>query len=222
MTECMGYAAALHRRLLPLLPVHAPDAAGPGRQRAAARGRPDGPIRLRSTCSPRATGAASSPATGSRSTGTTTATAAGRVPGSTATIARFAELEGGDDKITCAGTEEAYSEFMDYVSEHLAMAVAVPRRDVDIPLLIRGSGDRARRRRRRVRRARGRAVPDAGPAPLRLAAGARRTPATLQRPAGDADRRDHRLPGRARPAAGARPQPADARRRSTWRSRPAS
>jgi hypothetical protein len=32
------------------------------------------------------------------------------------TIARFAELEGGDDKISCAGTEEAYSEFMDYVS----------------------------------------------------------------------------------------------------------
>ena len=32
------------------------------------------------------------------------------------TIARFSELEGGDDKISCAGTEEAYSEFMDYVS----------------------------------------------------------------------------------------------------------
>jgi hypothetical protein len=31
-------------------------------------------------------------------------------------IARFAELEGGDDKITCAGTAQAYSEFMDYVS----------------------------------------------------------------------------------------------------------
>ena len=31
-------------------------------------------------------------------------------------IARFSELEGGDDKISCAGTEEAYSEFMDYVS----------------------------------------------------------------------------------------------------------
>lgn len=31
-------------------------------------------------------------------------------------IARFSELEGGDDKITCAGTEEMYSEFMDYVS----------------------------------------------------------------------------------------------------------
>lgn len=32
------------------------------------------------------------------------------------TIARFSELEGGDDKISCAGTEEAYSEFMSYVS----------------------------------------------------------------------------------------------------------
>ena len=32
-------------------------------------------------------------------------------------IARFAELEGGDDKITCAGTAQAYGEFMDYVSE---------------------------------------------------------------------------------------------------------
>jgi hypothetical protein len=31
-------------------------------------------------------------------------------------IARFSELEGGDEKISCAGTEEAYSEFMDYVS----------------------------------------------------------------------------------------------------------
>lgn len=31
-------------------------------------------------------------------------------------ISRFAQLEGGDDKITCAGTEEAYSEFMEYVS----------------------------------------------------------------------------------------------------------
>jgi hypothetical protein len=31
-------------------------------------------------------------------------------------IARFSQLEGGDDKITCAGTEEAYSEFMEYVS----------------------------------------------------------------------------------------------------------
>ncbi len=31
-------------------------------------------------------------------------------------ISRFSELEGGDDKITCAGTEEAYSEFMEYVS----------------------------------------------------------------------------------------------------------
>jgi hypothetical protein len=31
-------------------------------------------------------------------------------------ITRFSEAEGGDDKISCAGTEEAYSEFMDYVS----------------------------------------------------------------------------------------------------------
>jgi hypothetical protein len=31
-------------------------------------------------------------------------------------ITRFAEMEGGDDKITCAGSEEMYSEFMDYVS----------------------------------------------------------------------------------------------------------
>jgi hypothetical protein len=31
-------------------------------------------------------------------------------------IVRFSELEGGDDKISCAGTEEAYSEFMSYVS----------------------------------------------------------------------------------------------------------
>jgi hypothetical protein len=30
-------------------------------------------------------------------------------------IARFGELEGGDDKITCAGTAKAYSAFMDYV-----------------------------------------------------------------------------------------------------------
>jgi hypothetical protein len=32
------------------------------------------------------------------------------------TIERFSELEGGDDKISCAGTEQAYSEFMEYVS----------------------------------------------------------------------------------------------------------
>jgi hypothetical protein len=32
-------------------------------------------------------------------------------------IKRFSELAGGDDKISCAGTEEAYSEFMNYVSE---------------------------------------------------------------------------------------------------------
>ncbi len=31
-------------------------------------------------------------------------------------ITRFSELEGGDDKISCAGTEQAYSEFMEYVS----------------------------------------------------------------------------------------------------------
>jgi hypothetical protein len=31
-------------------------------------------------------------------------------------IQRFSELEGGDDKISCAGTEEAYNEFMEYVS----------------------------------------------------------------------------------------------------------
>jgi hypothetical protein len=37
-------------------------------------------------------------------------------PRLTRSIARFSELEGGDDKISCAGTEEAYSEFMDYVS----------------------------------------------------------------------------------------------------------
>ena len=31
-------------------------------------------------------------------------------------ITRFAEMEGGDDKITCAGTAQAYNEFMDFVS----------------------------------------------------------------------------------------------------------
>jgi hypothetical protein len=31
-------------------------------------------------------------------------------------IARFVDLEGGDDKITCAGAAQAYSDFMDYVS----------------------------------------------------------------------------------------------------------
>jgi hypothetical protein len=31
------------------------------------------------------------------------------------TIRRFAETEGGDDKITCAGSQAAYNEFMDYV-----------------------------------------------------------------------------------------------------------
>lgn len=32
-------------------------------------------------------------------------------------IARFGELKGGDDKITCAGTGKAYSDFMDYVGQ---------------------------------------------------------------------------------------------------------
>jgi hypothetical protein len=32
-------------------------------------------------------------------------------------ITRFAEMEGGDDKITCAGSAQAYNEFMDYVME---------------------------------------------------------------------------------------------------------
>jgi hypothetical protein len=32
-------------------------------------------------------------------------------------ITRFAEMEGGDDKITCAGTAQAYNEFMDFVSQ---------------------------------------------------------------------------------------------------------
>jgi hypothetical protein len=32
-------------------------------------------------------------------------------------ITRFAEMEGGDDKISCAGTAQAYSDFMDYISE---------------------------------------------------------------------------------------------------------
>jgi hypothetical protein len=32
-------------------------------------------------------------------------------------ITRFAEKEGGDDKITCAGTAQAYNDFMDYISE---------------------------------------------------------------------------------------------------------
>jgi hypothetical protein len=31
-------------------------------------------------------------------------------------ITRFADLPGGDDKITCAGTAKAYEDFMDYVS----------------------------------------------------------------------------------------------------------
>lgn len=32
-------------------------------------------------------------------------------------ITRFSEMEGGDDKITCAGTAQAYNDFMDYVSQ---------------------------------------------------------------------------------------------------------
>lgn len=32
-------------------------------------------------------------------------------------ITRFAEMEGGDDKITCAGTAQAYSDFMEYISQ---------------------------------------------------------------------------------------------------------
>ena len=32
-------------------------------------------------------------------------------------ITRFSEMEGGDDKITCAGTAQAYNDFMDFVSE---------------------------------------------------------------------------------------------------------
>ncbi|MCU1368711.1 MAG: hypothetical protein JWN39_4350, partial [Ilumatobacteraceae bacterium] len=36
-------------------------------------------------------------------------------PRITKDIVRFGDMEGGDDKITCAGTAQAYSEFMDYV-----------------------------------------------------------------------------------------------------------
>jgi hypothetical protein len=32
-------------------------------------------------------------------------------------ITRFSEMEGGDDKITCAGTAQAYNEFMDFVAQ---------------------------------------------------------------------------------------------------------
>ena len=32
-------------------------------------------------------------------------------------ITRFAEMEGGDDKITCAGSQAAYNEFMDFVMQ---------------------------------------------------------------------------------------------------------
>jgi hypothetical protein len=32
-------------------------------------------------------------------------------------IRRFSEMEGGDDKISCAGTAQAYNDFMDYISQ---------------------------------------------------------------------------------------------------------
>jgi hypothetical protein len=32
-------------------------------------------------------------------------------------IVRFSELEGGDDKISCSGSAQAYNEFMEYVSQ---------------------------------------------------------------------------------------------------------
>jgi hypothetical protein len=38
-------------------------------------------------------------------------------PRAAAEVTRFSEMEGGDDKITCAGTAEVYNEFMTYVSE---------------------------------------------------------------------------------------------------------
>jgi hypothetical protein len=38
-------------------------------------------------------------------------------PRITTDITRFAEMEGGDDKITCAGSAQAYNEFMDYVTK---------------------------------------------------------------------------------------------------------
>ena len=31
-------------------------------------------------------------------------------------LRRFAESEGGDDKITCAGSQQAYNEFMEFVA----------------------------------------------------------------------------------------------------------
>lgn len=37
-------------------------------------------------------------------------------PRAAKTIRRFAENEGGDDKITCAGSQQAYNEFMAFVS----------------------------------------------------------------------------------------------------------
>ena len=37
-------------------------------------------------------------------------------PRAAKTIRRFTESEGGDDKITCAGSQQAYNEFMEFVS----------------------------------------------------------------------------------------------------------
>ena len=37
-------------------------------------------------------------------------------PRAAKTIRRFAESEGGDDKITCAGSQQAYNEFMEFVA----------------------------------------------------------------------------------------------------------
>jgi hypothetical protein len=39
-----------------------------------------------------------------------------RGPRAAKTIRRFAESEGGDDKITCAGSQAAYNEFMEFVA----------------------------------------------------------------------------------------------------------
>jgi hypothetical protein len=38
-------------------------------------------------------------------------------PRITQDIQRFAQMEGGDDKITCAGSAQAYNEFMEYVMQ---------------------------------------------------------------------------------------------------------
>ena len=45
----------------------------------------------------------------------------------------FPEMEGGDDKITCAGTAQAYNEFMDFVSQVCMMSDVYP-----IPIISRG------------------------------------------------------------------------------------